>query len=885
MAKQALGTVLEHIRKLAAAQPARRRPDGELLERFVRLRDQAAFAALVERHGPMVLGVCGRVLQQAQDAEDACQATFLVLARKAAAIRQQDSLASWLYGVAYRVAGKLKKTSARRGAPESLPVEVPQADTTAETVWQEARVVLDEELRRLPERYRVPLVLCYLEGKSRNEAADQLGWTEGTLRGRLDRGRERLRVRLTRRGVGLSGTLLATLLSQEAAAVALPAPLVLGTLRAASALAAGQATAGLVQPAVAALMEGVLHAMWITKVQVVGVVVLAVSLLGAGVAGLAYQAAAEQDPPQRNVVAPPAVPPHAGPAARAPVVAEVKAPAEVFGVQFHFSPDGKKVVYYPDWSGQTLAVRDLATNTTLPLVKETEGGFIYGSLLWSPQGDQVAFSHSQKEASLRVIAASGGKARVLFTSSELDLYPQDWSKDGKWILAVAYRKDKTPSLLLVPVAGGEPQQLVSAGWQGGFSGTISPNGQMVAYIRGPEDQEGLFLFVLASRREVPVATGTLGAPHWSPDGRYLLFQRRRGEALDLWAQRIQDQAPAGTPFLVKQDMPGFGQEQDGSRVKVLDDGRLLYWTKERAPSHLYGVTIDPETGPLRGKPTVLAQDTRLEQPRLSPDGQWLVGSLQQEFEGLSLWVSKVDGTEARKVATDIRHPQVSGWFPDGKSVLTRGYTSRGQYGLFRLDVATGKTDTLITHHAYLQSAALSPDGQQIAFTRMVDNKWDLYVMKAEPDAKPVLLRAAPAERSDHPSWSPDGKSIVFRGYSNKDWSSGQSFRLLVIPAQGGELKELVGPIGGDQWTPVWSPNGKFIAYVREPEGAAATVQPEMWLVRAAGGPPVHLRELDGYRPEWDSYCWSADGKTLIFQGKTGRDKHQVWSMTNYLPAD
>jgi Tol biopolymer transport system component len=217
-------------------------------------------------------------------------------------------------------------------------------------------------------------------------------------------------------------------------------------------------------------------------------------------------------------------------------------------------------------------------------------------------------------------------------------------------------------------------------------------------------------------------------------------------------------------------------------------------------------------------------------------------------------------------------------------VLTTGWTSRGQPGLFRLDVATGKTETLITHHLNLHGA-LSPDGQQVAFARVADNKYDLYVMKAEPDAKPVLLWAAPHEGSYSPSWSPDGKSIAFVGVNNKDWSSGQPSRLLVIPAQGGELKELVGPTSGNMEIPVWSPNGKFIAYVRLPEGAAAAIQPEMWLVRAAGGPPVHLRELDGYRPEWDSYCWSADGKTLIFQGKTGRDKHQVWSMTNYLPAD
>lgn len=226
MAKGPLGNILQHMRKLVAAQTAAKRPDRELLGRFTLHRDEAAFAALVERHGPMVLAVCRRVLKQAQDAEDACQATFLVLARKAASIRKRESLASWLHGVAYRIAGKLKKTIARRRyATESLTIDVPRPDTTVETSWREVQLVLDEELQQLPDKYRAPLVLCYLQGKTRDEAASQLGWTEGTLRGRLERGPERLRTRLTRRGLSLSGALLTTMLPQGTGAAPLPATL------------------------------------------------------------------------------------------------------------------------------------------------------------------------------------------------------------------------------------------------------------------------------------------------------------------------------------------------------------------------------------------------------------------------------------------------------------------------------------------------------------------------------------------------------------------------------------------------------------------------------------------------------------------------------------
>src|SRR5204862_4011414 len=137
--------------------------DRDLLEHFIARHDEAAFAVLVERHGPMVLSVCRRVLRHVQDAEDACQATFLVLARKATAIRKHDSVASWLHGVAYRIARKAPAARTRHPVPQTLSVDVPQGNMTGEATWREVQVVLDEELQRLPDKYRLPLVLCYLE--------------------------------------------------------------------------------------------------------------------------------------------------------------------------------------------------------------------------------------------------------------------------------------------------------------------------------------------------------------------------------------------------------------------------------------------------------------------------------------------------------------------------------------------------------------------------------------------------------------------------------------------------------------------------------------------------------------------------------------------------
>ena len=177
--------------------------DAELLERFARARDHAAFAALVRRHGPMVFGVCRRVLRDPNDAEEAFQITFLVLVRKAGGLRQPDRLANWLYGVANRVARKARVSAARRGRHEQAAAGVDEY-STSDVADADFRAVLDEEMVALPDKYRAPLVLCYLEGLTNEAAAERLGWPPGSMSYRLARGRELLRQRLVRRGVWLA---------------------------------------------------------------------------------------------------------------------------------------------------------------------------------------------------------------------------------------------------------------------------------------------------------------------------------------------------------------------------------------------------------------------------------------------------------------------------------------------------------------------------------------------------------------------------------------------------------------------------------------------------------------------------------------------------------
>jgi RNA polymerase sigma-70 factor (ECF subfamily) len=260
-------------------------PDGQLLGRFVATRDEPSFAALVRRHGPMVFGVCRRILHDFHDAEDAFQATFLVLARKAPALVVGESLACWLYGVAYRTALEAQAMSARRRTHEKLVSNLPHpAVMPAEVAdW---RPLLDRELNLLPEKYRAAIVLCNLEGRPRREAARLLGIGGGTLSSRLAPARGLLARRLARCGVALSAGALAVVIGEGDVSAAPPAALILSTARAGALVAAGQ-VAAVSTPAVL-LMKGVMKAMLMKKLRlVVGTVILVLAL---GAAGIGYQA-------------------------------------------------------------------------------------------------------------------------------------------------------------------------------------------------------------------------------------------------------------------------------------------------------------------------------------------------------------------------------------------------------------------------------------------------------------------------------------------------------------------------------------------------------------------------------------------------------------------
>jgi RNA polymerase sigma factor (sigma-70 family) len=303
MATSQLSEVLRHLRR-AALHDGEGQTDGQLLEGFVSRREGAALETLVRRHGPMVWAVCRRTLRHEQDAEDAFQATFLVLVRKAASVVPREMVANWLYGVAYQTAWKARITAAKRRSREQQLPRPPEPEAVEQDLWRDLRPLLDLELSRLPARYRAAIVLCDLEGKTRAQAARQLGVPEGTLSGRLTRGRSLLAKRLTRHGLSVAAGSLEVVLSQNAATAA-PGGVVSSTVEAATRFAAGSAV---ISPRVAALTEGVLQAMFLKKLKIVAVVLFLLAAAGLGVGGLAHPTPAQDT----STGAPAAAPQRAG---------------------------------------------------------------------------------------------------------------------------------------------------------------------------------------------------------------------------------------------------------------------------------------------------------------------------------------------------------------------------------------------------------------------------------------------------------------------------------------------------------------------------------------------------------------------------------------------
>jgi RNA polymerase sigma factor (sigma-70 family) len=383
--------------------------DGELLSAFVRRRDEAALAALVKRHGPLVWGVCRRLLRSHHDAEDAFQATFLVLVRKAAAVRDREAVANWLYGVAYQTAVRVRAAVAKRQRREGQVKDMPEPLAREASLWDDLQALLDLELSRLPDKYRVLVVLCDLEGKTRKQVACQLGCPEGTVAGRLARARALLARRLARHGLAVAGGALAGLLAHGAASAGVPASVLASTIQTICLFAAGEAASGLIPARVAALTEGVLKTMLLTNLKVGTFLALVAALVA--VSGLlegtgAAKPVATGQAVQRPARAEPGAPQGNKGKKANPRPTVLKADAPVY--RLAWGPDGKVIAS----ASVAYHAKAKAYKSTLKLwdVEKREVRISLGeedkvrveSVAFSPDGKVVAIAAAPRKGSREV---------------------------------------------------------------------------------------------------------------------------------------------------------------------------------------------------------------------------------------------------------------------------------------------------------------------------------------------------------------------------------------------------------------------------------------------------------------------------------------------------
>jgi RNA polymerase sigma factor (sigma-70 family) len=535
--------------------------DGEFLDQFLTRHDEAAFEALVRRHGPMVLGVCRRILGDAHDAEDAFQATFLVLVRRAASVVPREQVGNWLYGVAYRTALEARRMSARRRAKEKSMPQPPQPAVAPAEAWDELRPVLDEELNRLPDKYRLPVVLCDLEGRTRRAVARQLEVPDGTLSNRLDAARRMLARRLARRGVTLSAVALAALLPQQATA-AVPPALVSSTVQSAALVGAGQATTLLLPGSVTALVEEVMKPMLWTKSKCLAALVLAVGLAGTG-AGLLPLLLA--------------LPPQAGAEDPGDWRERGTMRAQIDALALALSLDGSMLA--TAGSGGRLELWDLATRQRRSTVPCQPGQDVSAwALAFSPDG--------------RLLALGGGP-----TSHEVGIPKSGWVRLYDLTTKQFHDFDHGHTSMVITVA-------------------FSPDGKLLA-TAGMDLTLKLFdVSTRTKRAELVGHTSTVHAVTFSPDGK-LLASAGFDSTVRLWnTVTCKETAVLGGPV-------NGGPNPMFSSVAFSPDGKTLAagtWINPlESPDDIY--FFDVATGQERSR--VQGHTSWIEAVAFSPDGKLL----------------------------------------------------------------------------------------------------------------------------------------------------------------------------------------------------------------------------------------------------------------------
>jgi RNA polymerase sigma-70 factor (ECF subfamily) len=740
-----------------AVEPTAGEPsDGELLHRFIAAREEAAFAALVRRHGAMVLGVCRRLLPE-HDADDAFQATFLVLVRRAGSVRKVESLASWLYGVALRVARQTRSTTATRRRCEAASVLHPIVpDPAAEPEWRELRSVIDEELAQLPEKYRAPIVLCYLEGKTNEEAARLLGWTKGTVSGRLARARDLLRGRLARRGLALTTGALAGLLLENAAAPA-PAALVETTLR--GALGGGASTAA------AALAEGVMRTMLAKQLSVILGALLGVTVLFAGASlsgpragvsqavAVVVEAAEERPGTLFGGASPVALKDEAESLEGVWSASHLeengkKAPVEAVR-RFRVVIKGDEMVFNPDTENRRSTFKLDPRKKPKAIILTPQDGPDKGRAvegIYALEKDRltICIDRAAGKAKPTEFATGPGSGLALL------ILVRDPEPKERVVGKDEPRRPRPDGALLWQFDAGRPTRAAA----------VAPDGQTVA-VASAGRIELLEMRTGKAHTRFELTDGQVYALAYSPDGRRLAVGGSEGKDKPVGVVKLFDRSGN----LIR------SQSAHGMRTTALafsPDGKWL------ASSGLDGSAMiqDVETGkelrrfslsferPLDGSSTALA---------FSPDGKTLAaGGADQSVRVYEVTAGRV----IYSLHSDKEVVNSVAFSPDGKTVAS--LDANGKVLLW--DARVGKlVSAPSVGRSSVTSVAFSPDGQRIAVA--AQGVIQVRRMADSADGDQFRPEGAPS-RVVGLQFTPDGKALV-------SWDQAGAVRLWLLPRGAG----------------------------------------------------------------------------------------------------
>jgi RNA polymerase sigma factor (sigma-70 family) len=857
MARMQAAQVLRQIRRLAAAAGEDDLTDQELLRRFVAGRDETAFAALVRRHGAMVLNTCRRVLRHAQDAEDAFQAAFLVLARKAATLRRGACVGGWLYQVAYRLALRARADAGRRRCQQQPGAAMP-ADDRDSLTFQEVRAALDEELQRLAERHRAPLVLCYLEGHTQDEAARRLGWSKGTLRRRLEHGRALLRARLLRRGVTLGAALCATELTQGAAAAAVPASVAAAAVRAGVLFATGAGPVAATRPAL--LAGGMLQAMLASRLRLGALALVVLSC----VAGLATQGVPASRSEGEPAAAAPAAPqPAAGQQARRdlqgdPLPAEALARLGTVRLRHKtmvasgvFTRDGKTAIV-GDGDGN-IVYWDVATGRATRRLQGPRG--VVYALAISADGKTLA-SGGWGHVSLWEVATGKllSRGKVVNDSVTQLLF----TPDGK-TLALRCQGD---TVYLYDTAQKRTTHALKGHTGNVACIALSPDGKTLA--SGSWKDPHIRLWEVSTGKErfrfVAHASDVIGIA-FSPDGKTLASSGNIGSHFwDAATGKRLRKTPCHLP-------PHFAYFPDGKTLVGIDGGGFVhvydagtgkplrkYDAPPRSMAQL-AISADGKAvmtfwggahtfdlwDAAAGKPLLALPGHRhwLTSLAFTDDGRTLFSAAGISDLALAVWDVRT-GARLGQLGDNPNGVQGLALSPDGKLLAACGYSDN----TIRLWDAAARKEvrTFKGHTSVIVSVAWSADGKTLVSGSQYDKTIRLW------DAEGGRERRVIKANQDWPAdvaLSPDGKVIAAGGYQDgtvRRWSA----------ATGKELRPLPGP-PGIVYTVAFSPDGAALA--------AAGTSGDFHLYDAATG---RLLRRWAAQAGWvGQLAFAADGRSLV----------------------